>query len=204
VARIEAARIPSGKTRTLGFRLSMSILHARAGERTIHSCAARRPRDCIDSASRKTCLVTLRGVGGRKRCMPSPSDLSQRNSGGMAVAPQSRGRRSANVGLWIGPPGRRRAWEISKICPKKLEAGQPESGVEGFPETGRPLDPEPGLGGTFKCRPVSPESKLYFSPGFSLRDHNHRTHPKAIPALTSQAHPDTKRGSLQRTLKLTR
>jgi hypothetical protein len=34
--------------------------------------------------------------------------------------------------------------------------------VEGFPETGRPLDPEPGLGGISKCRPVSPESKLYF------------------------------------------
>lgn len=33
--------------------------------------------------------------------------------------------------------------------PKKLEAGQPASGVEGLPGTGCPLDPEPGLGGIF-------------------------------------------------------
>jgi hypothetical protein len=29
----------------------------------------------------------------------------------------------------------------------KLRSGLPDSGVEGHPETGRPLDPEPGLGG---------------------------------------------------------
>jgi hypothetical protein len=30
---------------------------------------------------------------------------------------------------------------------RKLRGGLPASGVEGLPETGRPLDPEPGLGG---------------------------------------------------------
>jgi hypothetical protein len=31
----------------------------------------------------------------------------------------------------------------------KIRSGQPAPGVEGLPEIGRPLDPEPGLGGTF-------------------------------------------------------
>ncbi len=34
-----------------------------------------------------------------------------------------------------------------KIPPKKLEAGRSVMGVEGFPKTDCPLDPEPGLGG---------------------------------------------------------
>jgi len=33
--------------------------------------------------------------------------------------------------------------------PKNIEAGRRCSGVEGLPETGCPLDPEPGLGGMF-------------------------------------------------------
>ena len=35
---------------------------------------------------------------------------------------------------------------LQKLC-CKLRSGLPASGVEGLPETGRPLDPEPGLGG---------------------------------------------------------
>jgi hypothetical protein len=34
-----------------------------------------------------------------------------------------------------------------KVLPQKLRSGLPKTGVEGVPETGRPLDPEPGLGG---------------------------------------------------------
>jgi hypothetical protein len=45
---------------------------------------------------------------------------------------------------------------------QKLRGGLPALGVEGFPKTGRPLDPEPGLGGTFKCRPVPAEIKHFF------------------------------------------
>ena len=36
-----------------------------------------------------------------------------------------------------------------KKRPKKLEAGRSVMGVEGFPKTDCPLDPEPGLGGMF-------------------------------------------------------
>jgi len=57
--------------------------------------------------------------------------------------------------------------------------------VEGFPETGRPLDPEPGLGGTFKCRPVWLESKQFFSGDqfFGRRDRCHRCPPKPAPRI---------------------
>jgi hypothetical protein len=41
----------------------------------------------------------------------------------------------------------------------KLRSGQPVSGVERLPGTGRPLDPDPGLGGIFKSRLVIGESK---------------------------------------------
>lgn len=36
---------------------------------------------------------------------------------------------------------------MEENVPKKVEAGRSVMGVEGFPKTDCPLDPEPGLGG---------------------------------------------------------
>jgi hypothetical protein len=41
------------------------------------------------------------------------------------------------------------SFRIARKMPGKLRSGPPESGVEGLPETGCPLDPGPGLGGIF-------------------------------------------------------
>jgi hypothetical protein len=51
-----------------------------------------------------------------------------------------------------------------KNCPKKEEAGRPASGVEGLPETGCPLDPEPGLGGIFSLGLLCGIASTFFEP----------------------------------------
>jgi hypothetical protein len=48
-----------------------------------------------------------------------------------------------------------------KIFAAKIKGGQPSSGVEGFPESGCPLDPGLGLGGTFKSRLVLAKIKPF-------------------------------------------
>lgn len=40
-------------------------------------------------------------------------------------------------------------WVCGEKHSRKLRSGRQEVGVESLPKTGRPLDPEPGLGGIF-------------------------------------------------------
>ena len=46
---------------------------------------------------------------------------------------------------------------------RKLRGGQPITGVERHPETDRPLDPEPGLGGIFSLGLLGGKARLFFS-----------------------------------------
>jgi hypothetical protein len=50
--------------------------------------------------------------------------------------------------------------KIEKI-PKKVRSGLPAPGVEEIPEAGCPLDPEPGLGGTFSIGPFPWKSRAF-------------------------------------------
>jgi hypothetical protein len=50
---------------------------------------------------------------------------------------------------------------VEEMSPKKLEAGRSVMGVEGFPKTDCPLDPEPGLGGMFSLGLFHGKSSLF-------------------------------------------
>ncbi len=79
------------------------------------------------------------------------SGLGKGDRGARPVAGAA-GDLAARAGIVRGGKGGGRSIGRGFNTAQKLRSGPPESGVEGFPETGCPLDPGPGLGGSFKCR----------------------------------------------------
>ena len=83
-----------------------------------------------------------------------------------------------------------RARMAQKVA-QKLRSGPPASGVEGLPETGRPLDPGPGLGGMFSLGLFAANASPFLHEYSRFVTRSHRT-----PSRTSLLRVDLRASPL--------